>query len=653
MLFAFIPFGAKSASAAKIVAGLPVLVVTDGTHVGTLVGFAGEEWYIVGDGTTGIFTDAPGKNITLLITGSHPEGDDSSKWTYDWSIYGPTVFRETWHFLDSSNKPSDMSLFTQFLDSYWYKNNLGENPGWAEPNEYFGSALLQRMEEIAAEYAALSPREYYLINVRTLTPTADVRPNGCVDYRMLGADVANQKLWPLSYFEWVTIGNSNVRKYTAPYWLRSASTQRPVPYALMAFAPGSTWNALQLGPSGFAGYLSSMTARPALNLNLDNALFTSEASANGKPAANLGDGLIAATPTSGSKVKFTIIDFDTSFLNLNVPDLSPRVAAPGGTISVDYDGAIIGADKYVSCVITDENDNVLFYGKLNDAADGAANIELPSDMPIGSYKVKLFNEQVNGDNYTDFSSDPIVIPLTVRLAPVEHELTFVTNGGSALDSLLIPDGEVHELTEKPTRPDYNFVGWYADEKLEVAISDVTMDGDKTVYAAWEKIEVNTPEFPNPPAKPEPSPIPSPSPEEPQEPTPKPDESPEPSQVPEEPQEPSPEPDESPEPPIAPEQTPEYAPPAEQPPLPMIPGDTIVPGDDEDSYIELGEDGTPHGEWHKTENGNWVFVEYIPPVAEVPKTGDEGVALCLPLMLGGAALLGIAALTGKKKYGFKQ
>ncbi|MDR0906496.1 MAG: InlB B-repeat-containing protein [Oscillospiraceae bacterium] len=619
MVLAFIPFGAGSASAAEIETGYSALIVTDGGNAGTLIGFAGEEWYVVGDGTAGIYPDAPTDSITLLIKGRHPDGDDRNQWSYDWSIYGPTTFRETWHYLDSSHKPSDMSLYTQFIDGYWYKNNPGEAPGWTEPNEYYGSALHQRMEEIAWDFWGDSQREYELINGRTLTAASDGHPS----YIMSGRDVADQKLWPLSLYEWFAIGNDDVRSYTAPYWFRASSTQNKVPYAMLSYALGSTWNGLQLGPSGFAGYPPSMTARPALNLDLSNALFTSEATGNGKFAAQLGDGLVAATAIlPGTKIKFTMTDYDTGFLNLNVPDLTPRFAVPGGTVSVEYDDAIAGADKYVSCVITDEFDNVLFYGKLADAADGTVDIPLPAGMDIGSYKVKLFNEQVNGDNYTDFSSEPIEIPLTnTPPAPAEYELTFETNGGSEVASELIAAGTVHPLDEATAKDGYTFAGWCADAELNIPEVDVTMDSDKTVYAAWNANPKHPPYTPDP----TPTPTPTPTPEENPDPTPTPTPAPNPT--------PTPEPNPTPAP--------------EQPPVPNIPGGTVVPGDD-GSYIELDEDGTPRGEWHWNDDaGAWIYDEY-PPLGDLPiidaspKTGDSGpvlwVILCAASTFGFACLL---------------
>jgi hypothetical protein len=65
-----------------------------------------------------------------------------------------------------------------------------------------------------------------------------------------------------------------------------------------------------------------------------------------------------------------------------------------------------------------------------------------------------------------------------------------------------------------------------------------------------------------------------------------------------------------------------------PPRPASPGDSVVPSEDADNvYIEIGEDGTPLGEWHYDEDlGEWIFDEY-PPLAllnalgKLPQTGS--------------------------------
>ena len=66
-------------------------------------------------------------------------------------------------------------------------------------------------------------------------------------------------------------------------------------------------------------------------------------------------------------------------------------------------------------------------------------------------------------------------------------LTFVVNGGSDLDRLFKPKGTVVDLKDYTTsRYGFTFAGWYEDEALTRRVSTITLDADKTVYAAWTR-----------------------------------------------------------------------------------------------------------------------------------------------------------------------
>ncbi|MDR3310242.1 MAG: prealbumin-like fold domain-containing protein, partial [Oscillospiraceae bacterium] len=141
-----------------------------------------------------------------------------------------------------------------------------------------------------------------------------------------------------------------------------------------------------------------------------------------------------------------------------------------------------------------------------------------------------------------------------------------------------------------------------------------------------------------PTTPPPTPPPiTPSPDEPS-PSPTPEESPAPSD------EPTAEPSVEPTPTPTPDSTPPPTPSAQPAPPPQLienipPNVTLVPGDD-GVWIEIGDDGTPRGEWHYDEgDGVWVFEEYTPLAP--PQTGDAGVAVWLAFFAG-AGTLAVAA-----------
>ena len=65
----------------------------------------------------------------------------------------------------------------------------------------------------------------------------------------------------------------------------------------------------------------------------------------------------------------------------------------------------------IPIIVDDSDGNVLFYGKLKDcanedSANGIVTLTVPEAhvFPEGSYTIKLFCEEINGANETDFSN---------------------------------------------------------------------------------------------------------------------------------------------------------------------------------------------------------------------------------------------------------
>ena len=68
-------------------------------------------------------------------------------------------------------------------------------------------------------------------------------------------------------------------------------------------------------------------------------------------------------------------------------------------------------------------------------------------------------------------------------------VSFVTNGGSAIESVTQEYGTVLVAPEDPVREHYTFAGWYSDEALQNEYVFSTMpDIDFTLYAKWEAVE---------------------------------------------------------------------------------------------------------------------------------------------------------------------
>lgn len=125
------------------------------------------------------------------------------------------------------------------------------------------------------------------------------------------------------------------------------------------------------------------------------------------------------TPMPGSGIqKLTLLDSGRNF------EVSNEISAvnAGGNINIAYTGAGSGENEYVSCMLLDANGNLKGYASHDTQgdSDGTWNITIPSDTPAGRYSLKLFSEQRNGAQETDFASSPVEIPIKVVNGPVEN-----------------------------------------------------------------------------------------------------------------------------------------------------------------------------------------------------------------------------------------
>ena len=79
--------------------------------------------------------------------------------------------------------------------------------------------------------------------------------------------------------------------------------------------------------------------------------------------------------------------------------------------------------------------------------------------------------------------------------PVSYTLSFETGEGSKVDSVTKVSGTTVDLDDYvSSREGYEFTGWYNDSEATQKIGSVTLRGDKTVYAGWEKADGEEPSF---------------------------------------------------------------------------------------------------------------------------------------------------------------
>ena len=220
------------------------------------------------------------------------------------------------------------------------------------------------------------------------------------------------------------------------YWLRSFETSEELPFLIGE-------DASLMGDSS-GDNLSAV--RPAMNLSTagNNILFISAAE-GGKPAG----GLAEIPEYTKNEWKLTLKDDARSGFSVTTTNLSAYTR--GGTVKIGYTGAKTGTNEYVSAMIFDAAGNPAYYGRSSAALtdeNGTAELTIPA-LAEGTYTLKVFNEQYNGDKMTDLASAFADVTLTVEEG-VEEQFTLTPGGRYYFDlsAMNIPGTANSNLPDK-------------------------------------------------------------------------------------------------------------------------------------------------------------------------------------------------------------
>ena len=264
-------------------------------------------------------------------------------------------------------------------------------------SEYAPSELKTAIDALEAK---LTTEENAAVKKRTL---ASGSYNGENTDCVAGAQVDNAVFWPLSIAEAHAV-NQDLRIMNKEHtnwamyhwWLRS-------PCKLSSSAAVVHGNGEVLD-DGMYHTSDEFGVRPAFNLNLNAVLFTS-AAVDGKPDG----GLTPISEHTGNEWKLTLLDNSRNFAVTE----TTASGNPGDPLTLHYSGATTGTNEYISVILAD-NSGAKYYGRVAQPteATGTVEIEIPSDLAPGSYTLKVFSEQYNGDRKTDYASNFTNIALT-------------------------------------------------------------------------------------------------------------------------------------------------------------------------------------------------------------------------------------------------
>ena len=314
-------------------------------------------------------------------------------------------------------------------------NNMGLSKFGAS-NAYADSALKEAIDALADK---LTAKETDAVEKRTLA-------SGNYDEEntdgVAGSAVSNAVFWPLSSKEANAVNNDlRVVDPEHPGWASSYWWLR---------SPDEDYSTAFVAGRGevryYGGYSTSKEfgVRPAFDLNLDSVLFAS-AAVGGKPDG----GLTPISEYSGNEWKLTLLD---SSRNFAVTEKAVS-GAPDDTVTLHYIGATTGINEYISAIIAD-NSGTQYYSRVAQptAENGTVEIKIPSGLAPGSYTLKVFSEQYNGDRKTDLASGFADVTLTVEKR-VDEQFTLAPGGRyyfdlSAMDipgtvNSNLPDSTLH------------------------------------------------------------------------------------------------------------------------------------------------------------------------------------------------------------------
>lgn len=346
-------------------------------------------------------------------------------------------------------------LLTKQFDADGIKNtgqaeNPNEWPGsdletWLKGNEFYGSSsVFSNIEKAAIEETAFEGISHYTTGTDNLQFTDYSAQN----HVFCLSAVEAQKLY----------ADDNIRKKigdNAAWWLRSTR------YGSLDMA-GFVKDNGRVSSDNVNN--SSVGVSPALNVDVSKILFASPAT-DIKTSEAVDSDLTSLVPLD-NEWKLTLKDDDRSSFNASI-DGGTDVTA-GDTVSITYSGAETGENEYVSVMLADANDNIHGYGRIaNNSASGTGTVTIPTGLDAGTYTLKVYSEQCNGDKKTDYASNFKDIPINVSEAAnpsAENEAAV-----NAAKSLI----ESHNWTvaQGTANTSYDVIVW-----IEQQLGDMNLNG---------------------------------------------------------------------------------------------------------------------------------------------------------------------------------
>ncbi|MBR4080856.1 MAG: hypothetical protein IKK21_03615 [Clostridia bacterium] len=303
-------------------------------------------------------------------------GNDGMFLLSEYTLVSGIVFEAAWN-TDDHDGQTRVNEYQHSDLQKWFASNLGNYFSAGEQSVMVGVAKTDPAEKVFVipwyEGSRLTPADKWF-------PLSAMELH---DY------VANSDINSYHLF----IAKNGENGTDQDWWLRS-----PFFPNLDATENPEAGYAMEYGFISASRVSDAYAIRPAFNLDRNAVLMTS-AAVNGKVSQN--DGTLTEIPDTDTRDwKVTILDKSRDFYIVE----DSVYGKPGSTVTLTYKNATTGANEYISVLLVGSNGET-HYGRVLQlsAKDGKVQVAIP-ELPEGSYVLRFYNEQYNGDRMTDFGS---------------------------------------------------------------------------------------------------------------------------------------------------------------------------------------------------------------------------------------------------------
>ena len=319
-----------------------------------------------------------------------------------------------WRVLNANNGTA--LLITQYaIDEIQY-STVEKRRNWQDSNaQAWCTSLYDRWVSAAKHYPAIAVEKSMII------------PQGGTDQQIWGNYEASTLDAEKDYFYFLSTYEAdayfsndkdrqvkNLRGEYVGWWLRSGLRN----FDNVVGDVGSA------GPIWYKGVTNKSCARPAFTMDLSPVLMTSAAS-SGKVSGEVGaDALTAVSDDYSGDWKLTLLDKSRAF-SASCDSLQTTEQEEGytdWTVAIRYEGAGTGGKDYVSVILADQNDNVLYYGNIaKSSASGKQDVRIPEGLDAGTYKLYVYSERKNYSCLSDCASS--LKEISLQVVPKTYNIT--------------------------------------------------------------------------------------------------------------------------------------------------------------------------------------------------------------------------------------